>query len=113
MTLCWRGVDSNFRFRDALSGADVNRSRAADDFAPINARMEELRREREGTRPSEKEAQRDLLLLRGGAIAGPRDQRGARSDPPISIKQRRLRRTFKPELARHEALIGSSRTTSS
>jgi len=86
MTLCWRGVDSNFRFRDALSGADVNRPRAADDFAPINARMEELRREREGTRPSEKEAQRDLLLLRGGAIAGPRDQRGARSDPPISIK---------------------------
>ena len=43
----WRGVDSNFRFRDALSGADVNRSRAADDFATIRARMKELRRERE------------------------------------------------------------------
>jgi hypothetical protein len=75
-TLRWRGVDSNFRFRDALSGADVNRPRAADDFAPINARMEELRREREGTRPSQKEAQRDLLLLRGGAIRWP--QRSAR-----------------------------------
>ena len=49
----------------------VNRSRAADDFATIRARMEELRREREGTKPSEKEAQRDALLPRGGTIRWP------------------------------------------
>jgi hypothetical protein len=37
----------------------VNRPRAADDFAAIRARMEELRREREGANPSQKDAQRD------------------------------------------------------
>jgi len=48
----------------------VNRPRAADDFATIRARMEELRREREGTKPSEK-VQRDPPLLRGGTIRWP------------------------------------------
>jgi hypothetical protein len=62
----------------------VNRSRAADDFATIRARLEELRREREGTKPREKEAQRDPPVLRGGAIRWPlRDQRGTRPGPPI------------------------------
>ena len=49
----------------------MNRPRAADDFAAIRARMEELRREREGTKPSEKEAQRDPPIRRGGAIRWP------------------------------------------
>ena len=54
----------------------MNRPRAADDFATIRARMEELRRETEGTKLSEKEAQRDQPMPRGGAIRWP--QRSAR-----------------------------------
>ena len=62
----------------------MNRPRAADDFAAIRARMEELRREREGTKPSEKEAQRDAPLPRPRhALAAATDQRGVRPDPTI------------------------------
>jgi hypothetical protein len=43
----------------------VNRSRAADDFSAIRARMEELRREREGMRASERDLQLDPLVRRG------------------------------------------------
>ena len=43
----------------------MNRSRAADDFAAIRARMEELRREREGVRASERDLQLDPLVRRG------------------------------------------------
>jgi hypothetical protein len=49
----------------------VIRPRAADDFAAIRARMEELRQEREGTEPSEKRLQRDPPLPRGGVIRWP------------------------------------------
>jgi hypothetical protein len=49
----------------------IHRPRAADDFAAIRARTEELRCEREGTKPSEKEAQRDPPTPRGGAIRWP------------------------------------------
>jgi len=49
----------------------VNRPRAADDFATIRARMEELRRERDGTKPSDKEAQRNPRMPPGGAIRWP------------------------------------------
>jgi hypothetical protein len=55
----------------------MNRPRAADDFATIRARMEELRREREGTKPREKEAQRDPPVLRGGAIRWPPSESSA------------------------------------
>jgi hypothetical protein len=48
----------------------VDRPRAADDFGTIRARMEELRREREGTEPSD-EVQRDPPLPRGGTILWP------------------------------------------
>ena len=48
----------------------MNRPRAADDFAAIRARMEELRRAREGTKPSD-EVQRDPPLPRGGSIRWP------------------------------------------
>ena len=47
---------------------ELRQPRAADDFATIRARLEELRREREGTKPSEKEARRDPPRPRGGAI---------------------------------------------
>jgi hypothetical protein len=53
-----------------------HRRRAADDFTTIRARMEELRRERDGTNPGEKEAQRDPLLPPGGAIRWPPSEIG-------------------------------------
>ena len=49
----------------------MTRPRAADDFAAIRARMEELRREREGTKPRDKDAQRDTPIPRGGSIRWP------------------------------------------
>jgi len=49
----------------------MNRPRAADDFATIRTRMEELRREREGAKPSDKEAQRNPPMARGGSIRWP------------------------------------------
>jgi hypothetical protein len=55
----------------------VNRPRAADDFATIRARIEGLRREREGAKPSEKEAPRDPPVLRGGAIRWPPSEIGS------------------------------------
>jgi hypothetical protein len=46
-----------FRWPPAAKGGDaVNQQRAADDFATIRARMEELRREREGEEGAEKAA---------------------------------------------------------
>ena len=78
-----------------MGGNAINRPRAADDFATIRARMEELRREpraadgfeairarmeelrheREGTKPSEK-VQRDPPLPRGGSIRWPPSEIG-------------------------------------
>jgi hypothetical protein len=55
----------------------VTRPRAADDFATIRARMEELRQEREGTKPSEKERQRDP----------PMPHRNASRWPPSEISE--------------------------
>ena len=55
----------------------MNRPNAADDFAAIRARMEELRREREGTKPSEKEAQRDTPLPRSGVTRRPPSESSA------------------------------------
>ena len=49
----------------------MNGPRAADDFATIRARLEELRREREQAKPSRKDAQPDPLLPRGGSIRWP------------------------------------------
>ena len=43
----------------------MNRPRAADDFAAIRARMEELRREREGVQASKRDLQLDPLMRRG------------------------------------------------
>jgi hypothetical protein len=55
----------------------VNRPRAADDFATIRARMEELRRERERAEPSDKEAQRDPQTPRVGSIHRPPSELGS------------------------------------
>jgi hypothetical protein len=49
----------------------VNRPRAADDFATIHARMEELHREREWAKPREREAQQEPPTYRGGSIRCP------------------------------------------
>jgi hypothetical protein len=46
----------------------VNRPRAADDFATIRARMEELRREREGAQSAEGDLQRDPPMRRTGTV---------------------------------------------
>jgi len=54
-----------------------HRPRAADDFATIHARMEELRREREGTKPSDKDAQRDPPMPRPNAIRWPPSETSA------------------------------------
>ena len=54
----------------------MNRPRAADDFAAIRARMEELRCEREGTKPSE-EVQRDAPLPRSGVTRRPPSESSA------------------------------------
>ena len=43
----------------------MNRPRAADDFAAIRARMEELRREREGAHASERSSHLDPLVRSG------------------------------------------------
>ena len=58
----------------ARMGELRHQPRAADDFEVIRARMEELRREREGTKPSDKEAQRDPPRRRGGVIRWPPSQ---------------------------------------
>ena len=47
-----------------------HRPHAADDFATIRARMEELRRERKG-KLSDQDAQRHMPIPRGGAIRWP------------------------------------------
>jgi hypothetical protein len=47
-----------------MGGADVKRPRAADDFATIRARMEELRRERERAETGEKATASDPERVR-------------------------------------------------
>ena len=46
----------------------MNRPRAADDFATIRARMEELRRERAGANAVESELGRDLAIRRAQSV---------------------------------------------
>jgi hypothetical protein len=54
-----------------MGGAEVTRPRAADDFATIRARMEELRREREGAHAAEGELERDLAIRRARSVRWP------------------------------------------
>jgi hypothetical protein len=60
-----------------MGGNAVNGPRAADDFTTIRARLEELRREREQAKPSEKGAQPDLPLPRHGSIRWPLSETNA------------------------------------
>jgi hypothetical protein len=55
----------------------VNRPRAADDFATIRARMEELRRGREGLQATESDLQRDPLFHRARSLRWPPSEIGA------------------------------------
>ena len=57
----------------------MNRPRAADDFATIRARLEELRREREKGKPSDKEAQSDPAPP-GGTVRWPPSESSAGPD---------------------------------
>jgi hypothetical protein len=59
-----------------MGGADVNRPRAADDFATIRARMEELRREREVAQAAEGELKSDPYRARN--VRWPPSEVGAR-----------------------------------
>jgi hypothetical protein len=54
-----------------MGGADVNRPRAADDFATIWARVEELRREREEAHAAENELERDLPMRQARSVRWP------------------------------------------
>jgi hypothetical protein len=60
-----------------MGGADVNRPRAADDFATIRARMEELRREREVAQAAEGELKSDPYRARN--VRWPPSEVGARA----------------------------------
>ena len=56
----------------------MTRSRAADIFATIRTRIEELRRERAGAKAGDKDAQRDPPMPRRGAAYAGRRQRSPR-----------------------------------
>jgi hypothetical protein len=68
---------TGFKATTNMGGNAVNRPCAADDFAIIRARMEKLRREREGTKPSDKDAQREPPVLRRNAIRWPPSETSA------------------------------------
>ena len=55
----------------------MTRPWVADDFAAIRARMEELRRERAGAKPEDKEAERDAPMPRGVSIRWPPSEVGS------------------------------------
>ena len=54
----------------------MNPPRAADDFATIRARMEELRRDREGVHASERNLQLNPSVRRGGTECWPPGEPG-------------------------------------
>ena len=61
----------------ADGGGGVNRTRAADDFATIRARMEESRREREGAQTAECDLQREESMHRARSLRWPPPEIGA------------------------------------
>jgi hypothetical protein len=52
----------------------VNRPRAADDFKAIRARMEELRREREGPGPTDNDLRQAPPMQRARNVRGPQPE---------------------------------------
>jgi hypothetical protein len=65
-------------------GGNVTRPRAADDFATIRARMEELRRERECRQATESDLQRDPPAHRARSLRWPPSEIGA---APTRVRQ--------------------------
>ena len=55
----------------------MTRPRAADDFATIRARMDELRQEREGPQATESDLQRDPPMHRARSLGWPPAEIGA------------------------------------
>jgi hypothetical protein len=82
-----RGPQEHRQNSTKLMGGNVTRPRAADDFATIRARMEELRRERERGEAGQTEVQSDppmrprrsIYWPEGGVGVGPNQDR--RSGP--------------------------------
>ena len=62
-----RAADDFATIRARMEELRRERLRAADDFATIRARMEELHREREWAKPREREAQQEPPTYRGGS----------------------------------------------
>jgi hypothetical protein len=62
----------------------VTRPRAADDFATIRARIEELRRERECPQANESDLQRDPPSHRARSLSWPPSEIGA---APTRVRQ--------------------------
>ena len=62
----------------------MNRPRAADDFATIRARVEELRREREGTHATKSELERDLRMRQARSVRWPPSEINA---GPVRVRQ--------------------------
>jgi hypothetical protein len=56
------GLERRENSTKPMGGDAMNRPRAADDFATIRARMEELRREREAVHAAESEAKSDAPM---------------------------------------------------
>jgi hypothetical protein len=72
----------------------VNRTRAADDFATIRARMEEFRRERERGKPSENETVQQELGGRIPAAASLQMMPKRPSTPRTSISSTNMSRNI-------------------
>jgi hypothetical protein len=62
---------------DKWKGGNVTRPRAADDFATIRARIEELRRERDAAQVVEADVQREPRTYRGGDVHWSSGEAGA------------------------------------
>jgi hypothetical protein len=69
---CWRRRSiRRLKTINEMGGKEVTRPRAADDFKVIRARMEELRREREGAGRTEDDLQRDPPMQRARSVRWP------------------------------------------
>jgi hypothetical protein len=65
--------------RHSLWRGNVTRPRAADDFATIRARMEELRQERAGAQTTDSDLQRDPPMPRARSLRWPLSEVGTGS----------------------------------
>ena len=75
----WAANDPPVKLDTGRWRGNVTPPRAADDFATIRARMEELRREREGPQPTGSDLQRDPRSHRVRSLRWPLSEIGGRS----------------------------------